>query len=127
MNNRYSEKKYFDFKKAVFVSKAGHFTQMLWKDVKEIGCARVMETSGDEDKTRMETFIVCMYKPPGNMKGEYGDNVLDAGKPTTDLEKALDVDDLPQAPKSRSLLPPKSKLIDQVYNLQFIALIYVFF
>ncbi|KAI5795034.1 CAP domain-containing protein [Geopyxis carbonaria] len=49
----------------------GHFTQMVWKATKEVGCARVQCGSnvigGD--------FTVCQYLPAGNMGGAYAQNV----------------------------------------------------
>lgn len=52
----------------------GHFTQMVWKDTSRLGCATVtcpslVNASGHKD------FTVCNYKSPGNVSGQYGDNV----------------------------------------------------
>jgi pathogenesis-related protein 1 len=42
-----------------------HYTQMVWRNTKEIGCARANEhgVSGME-------FLVCRYTPPGNILGQ---------------------------------------------------------
>jgi len=41
----------------------GHYTQLVWKDTKEVGCAQAKSSSGG-------TFIVCQYSPPGNYRGQ---------------------------------------------------------
>ncbi|XP_020536734.2 pathogenesis-related protein PRB1-3-like [Jatropha curcas] len=40
-----------------------HYTQMVWKQSLELGCARVICASGD-------TFITCNYHPHSNVIGE---------------------------------------------------------
>jgi len=59
----------------------GHFTQLIWKDTKELGCARVIRPDGYE-------IYACNYSKPGNVYG-YNDqstlatftaNVLDPAK-----------------------------------------------
>ena len=41
---------------------SGHYTQMVWKNSKEIGCAKV-ECNGN-------IIVVCNYDPPGNILGQ---------------------------------------------------------
>ncbi|KAK6127032.1 hypothetical protein DH2020_039230 [Rehmannia glutinosa] len=41
----------------------GHYTQIVWKTTRKIGCARVVCDSGD-------VFMTCNYYPPGNYVGE---------------------------------------------------------
>ena len=41
---------------------AGHYTQMVWKNTKQIGCAKV-ECNGN-------LIVVCNYDPPGNILGQ---------------------------------------------------------
>jgi pathogenesis-related protein 1 len=41
---------------------SGHYTQMVWRNTKEIGCGRI------ECKGQM--IVVCNYYPPGNVLGE---------------------------------------------------------
>ncbi|KAK2809988.1 hypothetical protein FQN50_003402 [Emmonsiellopsis sp. PD_5] len=48
----------------------GHFTQMVWKDTKTVGCA-TYNCNND-----INHFTVCNYGPPGNYPGEYAKNVL---------------------------------------------------
>lgn len=42
--------------------KVGHYTQMVWKDTTEVGCAIASSDITD--------FLVCRYSPPGNWIGE---------------------------------------------------------
>ncbi|KAH9806036.1 SCP domain-containing protein [Citrus sinensis] len=41
----------------------GHYTQIVWKNTRRIGCARVVCDSGD-------VFMTCNYDPVGNYVGE---------------------------------------------------------
>jgi uncharacterized protein YkwD len=40
----------------------GHYTQMIWKNTTEVGCAIA--------KKKEKMFLVCRYNPPGNFMGE---------------------------------------------------------
>ncbi|KAL3840626.1 hypothetical protein ACJIZ3_025217 [Penstemon smallii] len=42
----------------------GHYTQIVWKGTKRIGCARVVCSRGGG------VFMTCNYDPPGNYMGE---------------------------------------------------------
>ena len=52
----------------------GHFTQMVWKDTEEIGCA---ERTRQRDDGWTYTYSVCRYNPTGNWIGEYTEQVGD--------------------------------------------------
>jgi len=41
----------------------GHYTQIVWKHSRSLGCARVVCDDGD-------TFMTCNYDPPGNYIGQ---------------------------------------------------------
>jgi pathogenesis-related protein 1 len=43
-------------------SQAGHYTQMVWRDTSDLGCAKA--SCGDN------LIVVCNYKPAGNILGE---------------------------------------------------------
>lgn len=71
----------------------GHFTQIVWKSTKQVGCATVVCNGlGNVDSSSPIPFTVCNYGPPGkieyllcsqrksdafpgNMAGEYAKNV----------------------------------------------------
>lgn len=40
----------------------GHYTQMIWRNTRSVGCALVGNGKTD--------FLVCRYGPPGNVEGE---------------------------------------------------------
>lgn len=40
----------------------GHYTQMVWKETRSVGCAI--------SRNRTDEFLVCRYDPPGNVLGE---------------------------------------------------------
>jgi len=64
-----NEKKYYKHSEFPNVSTTGnwqdvgHYTQMIWKNTQEVGCAQV-----DNERS---SFIVCHYKPSGNWVGEF--------------------------------------------------------
>ncbi|XP_030535659.1 pathogenesis-related protein PR-1-like [Rhodamnia argentea] len=41
----------------------GHYTQIVWRSTRRVGCARVVCDGGD-------VFMTCNYYPPGNYAGE---------------------------------------------------------
>uniref|UniRef100_A0A672LQN3 Cell wall protein PRY3-like n=1 Tax=Sinocyclocheilus grahami TaxID=75366 RepID=A0A672LQN3_SINGR len=69
----YSEIKDYNFGRPGFSSKTGHFTQVVWKDTKEVGVG--LATDGNT------TFVVGQYLPAGNITnaGYFEKNVLPAG------------------------------------------------
>ena len=64
----YSEIKDFDFNNKVFDHKTGHFTQVVWKDCKEMGAGGSSTKDG-------WNFVVARYSPSGNMKGKFEENI----------------------------------------------------
>ncbi|KAJ6091657.1 hypothetical protein N7467_003626 [Penicillium canescens] len=54
----------------------GHFSQIVWKGTKEVGCATVVCNSLGNAGGSNVPFTVCNYSPPGNYDGEYATNVL---------------------------------------------------
>ncbi len=48
-----------------------HYTQMVWKDTKEVGCATgTVNGKASNGNSGVQVFLVCRYSPPGNMAGE---------------------------------------------------------
>ncbi|KAL0359779.1 UNVERIFIED_CONTAM: Pathogenesis-related protein PR-1 [Sesamum calycinum] len=48
----------------VYGQECGHYTQIVWKDTRRMGCARVVCYGG------RGVFMICNYDPPGNYIGE---------------------------------------------------------
>ncbi len=64
----YNEIKLYDYKKPGFSEETGHFTQVIWKNTKEMGCGAACEGS--------TCAVTCNYYPAGNYVGEFEINVL---------------------------------------------------
>mmetsp|Transcript_8027 Transcript_8027/g.20596 ORF Transcript_8027/g.20596 Transcript_8027/m.20596 type:complete len:283 (+) Transcript_8027:204-1052(+) len=66
----YSEIDQYDYGNPGFTGGTGHFTQIVWKDTKRLGCAMgyCPDVYGG--------YWVCQYDPPGNYLGNFGSNVL---------------------------------------------------
>lgn len=64
--------------------KWGHFTQIVWKGTKQVGCATVVcDKLGNVDASSATPFTVCNYSPSGMslyvvncLMGSHGTNVL---------------------------------------------------
>ncbi|XP_018613722.1 Golgi-associated plant pathogenesis-related protein 1-like isoform X2 [Scleropages formosus] len=72
VDNWYNEIKDYDFSNPGFHSNTGHFTQVVWKDTKEVGVG--VATDGQT------VFVVGQYSPAGNISndGFFEKNVLPA-------------------------------------------------
>ncbi|CDO93498.1 unnamed protein product [Kluyveromyces dobzhanskii CBS 2104] len=66
----YNEVKLYDFNNPTFAADTGHFTQLVWKNSSSLGCAfvRCAQYYGQ--------YTVCEYDPPGNVIGQFEQNVL---------------------------------------------------
>jgi uncharacterized protein YkwD len=64
----YDEVKRYSFRSGGFSMNTGHFTQLAWRDTKNLGCARATCPGID--------VWVCQYDPPGNVQGQFKENVL---------------------------------------------------
>ena len=63
----YDEVKMYDFKNQGFSMDTGHFTQLVWKGSKNLGCG-IACGSG--------CVVTCNYFPPGNVLGQFESNVF---------------------------------------------------
>jgi hypothetical protein len=63
------ERKQYNFSAGRFDFNTGHFTQVVWRDTRELGCG--LATCGD----RAELWV-CNYSPPGNVMGMFQNQVL---------------------------------------------------
>jgi uncharacterized protein YkwD len=63
----YDEIGQYDFNNPGFSSGTGHFTQVVWKSTKQVGCGLAQCSGG--------ALLVCNYSPAGNLEGAYPENV----------------------------------------------------
>jgi uncharacterized protein YkwD len=50
---------------------SNHYTQMVWKDTKEVGCATASIRGMTSDNWHaVGLYLVCRYSPPGNFVGQ---------------------------------------------------------
>ena len=61
--NWYQEISTYDFNNLVYTPETRHFTQLIWKETKQIGC-------GASCNKKNNCFVVCNYFPPGNILNE---------------------------------------------------------
>lgn len=64
----FSEKAAYNYNAPGFSGNTGHFTQIVWKGTTQIGCGVAACPTGQ--------FYVCRYMAPGNVAGQYPQNVL---------------------------------------------------
>ncbi|XP_001359232.3 Golgi-associated plant pathogenesis-related protein 1-like [Drosophila pseudoobscura] len=64
----YDEISKYDFKKPGFNMETGHFTQVVWKASTHLGMGKATDKLG-------RIWVVGRYKPPGNFKGQFEENV----------------------------------------------------
>lgn len=69
VDNWYAEMSQHVFHKEPTTLKTGHFTQVVWRESRELGVGMAKNRSG-------EVFIVANYDPPGNYIGSFEKNVL---------------------------------------------------
>uniref|UniRef100_A0A182MN72 SCP domain-containing protein n=1 Tax=Anopheles culicifacies TaxID=139723 RepID=A0A182MN72_9DIPT len=72
VENWYSEIDLHMFGKEPATLKTGHFTQVVWKDSRELGVGLARNRSG-------QVFVVANYDPPGNYIGSFAKNVPPVG------------------------------------------------
>ncbi|XP_038126964.1 Golgi-associated plant pathogenesis-related protein 1-like [Cyprinodon tularosa] len=68
VENWYREIQDYNFKKPGFDSKTGHFTQLVWKDSKELGVGFAARGP--------EVYVVAQYRPAGNVRDYFETCVL---------------------------------------------------
>ncbi|XP_053664472.1 uncharacterized protein LOC128713635 [Anopheles marshallii] len=72
VENWYSEIDLHVFGKEPATLKTGHFSQVVWKDSRELGVGLARNRSG-------QVFVVANYDPPGNYIGSFAKNVPPVG------------------------------------------------
>jgi hypothetical protein len=73
MEFKYELSNYYNF--YPISPKLGHFTQMVWADTTEVGCAGAYRLSVNQGQGKYVTYIVCRYKSPGNVLFKFTQNV----------------------------------------------------
>lgn len=71
----YAENEAYSYRQPGFSHETGHFTQLVWKETKKIGCGYV-DCHGK--KGTPGVYLVCEYSPAGNIinDGYFKRNVL---------------------------------------------------
>lgn len=72
----YDEEPLYDYNNPGFSPATGHFTQVVWKSTKEIGCGYRGGCGGS-----WPNVWVCQYDPAGNYTGSFADNVFPKSSP----------------------------------------------
>lgn len=57
-----------------FSEGTGHWTQLVWNGTTSVGCGAV-DCDGVSGGNATGWYLVCEYYPPGNVEGEYAQNV----------------------------------------------------
>lgn len=68
-----SERKKYNWNQPGFSGDTGHFTQVVWKNTKTVGCGW-KKCNGGQGKAN-GFYIVCKYDPAGNYQGQFPQNV----------------------------------------------------
>lgn len=68
----YQEGENHIFGKEPATLRTGHFTQVVWKDSRELGVGQARSKTG-------QVVVVCNYDPPGNFIGSFAENVPPVG------------------------------------------------
>jgi uncharacterized protein YkwD len=71
----YDENSHYSYNHPGYSSQTGHFTQVVWKDSKKLGCAYVACNGKNGTPGK---FLVCEYSPHGNVVSRkyFENNVL---------------------------------------------------
>ncbi|KAL1917800.1 uncharacterized protein VTP21DRAFT_3634 [Calcarisporiella thermophila] len=70
INSWYNEVSQYRFDRPGFSAATGHFTQIVWKGTRQVGCA--------EANCRGRKMYVCEYEPAGNVISRFPQNVFPA-------------------------------------------------
>ncbi|KAG0280831.1 hypothetical protein BGZ95_008503 [Linnemannia exigua] len=68
----YNEVSKYNYNNPGFSMATGHFTQVVWKATKSVGCAKKFCPGSNW------TIYICNYDPPGNYQGRFPQNVSPA-------------------------------------------------
>ena len=68
INKWYEEKQNYEFDSNKYIENTGHFTQLIWRETKEIGFGKKI------NKGKM--YFIAIYYPAGNIFKQFKNNVL---------------------------------------------------
>lgn len=68
----YDEIEKYSFDRPGFNGGTGHFTQVIWRESRKFGIAKARNAKG-------QVFVVANYDPPGNVMGQFPENVPTVG------------------------------------------------
>ncbi|KAG0253251.1 hypothetical protein DFQ27_007523, partial [Actinomortierella ambigua] len=71
----YNEEKQYNYKRPGFAAATGHFTQVVWRATKSVGCAK------KKCPGRYGNIYICNYDAPGNIVGNNNKYFVDNVKP----------------------------------------------
>ncbi|CAD7060115.1 unnamed protein product, partial [Tilletia caries] len=77
----YQEIASYDYSNPGFSLSAGHFTQLVWAGSNLVGCGLNNQCTPQQlgfgtGSGTQATMVVCQYRPPGNVIGQFAQNVL---------------------------------------------------
>ncbi|NES22861.1 MAG: secretion protein [Symploca sp. SIO3E6] len=76
VKNWYDEVSDYDYANPGFSAGTGHFTQVVWKNSTQLGCAAAQGVKNFQGNEYNAFYVVCQYKAPGNVSGQFPDNVM---------------------------------------------------
>jgi len=79
----YDEVDKYRFNNPGFSTGTGHFTQIVWANTTEMGGGKAKSSTGAQ-------FVVVRYTPPGNVLGQFPENVKPKGSGGAGGEKSRD-------------------------------------
>ena len=68
----YEEQDKYRYNTPGFSTGTGHFTQIVWAASREMGAGKAASATGSQ-------FVVARYNPPGNVVGQFPENVKPKG------------------------------------------------
>ncbi|KAK4553037.1 hypothetical protein LTR86_009961 [Recurvomyces mirabilis] len=77
------EENRYNYAKPKFHESTGHYTQLVWQNTTSVGCGAVQCNSDSSDGVK-GWMMVCEYFPPGNVGGQYRQQVLKPGENAKD-------------------------------------------
>lgn len=110
----YSEINDYSFGKEPEVLSCGHFTQIIWRNTRELGIGSAKSKSG-------KLYVVAHYFPPGNISNQFVKNVLPPGAlqfksnrmPTSGTARNSSTSPLPGQRNSKNLGDIASDLVNK--------------